>query len=263
MILSEETPMIKSFHIQNYKALRDVTLELTPIHVLIGPNDSGKTSILEALTAYCRMTRFQDTDIFQGRWKGRELVWRGNRNAQVCFGLDFKDETLHVRHNVSCQFSDSGKGTSIPEEKATVFGKPDQEFNDNTAQAHSRLLHSSDFPVLQPLRDALRKLQSYRWIPSHLALPISFDFSTQFGMDPSGFGLAMYLNDTLNYDHRVFGELERRFHTHSRRLAEFACIERRLFKPGKLIILVLRGLGSISSKRRVRTPYLPRRLQTG
>ena len=37
--------MIKQIRIQNYKALRDVTLDLTPIHVLIGPNDSGKTSI--------------------------------------------------------------------------------------------------------------------------------------------------------------------------------------------------------------------------
>jgi AAA15 family ATPase/GTPase len=40
--------MITRFRVRNYKALRDVTLDLTPIHVLIGPNDSGKTSILEA-----------------------------------------------------------------------------------------------------------------------------------------------------------------------------------------------------------------------
>ena len=43
--------MIEKVRIQNYKALRNVTLELTPIHVLIGPNDSGKTSILEAVAA--------------------------------------------------------------------------------------------------------------------------------------------------------------------------------------------------------------------
>ena len=43
--------MITRFRVQNYKALRDVTLDLTPMHVLIGPNDSGKTSVLEALAA--------------------------------------------------------------------------------------------------------------------------------------------------------------------------------------------------------------------
>lgn len=46
--------MIKRLEVQNYKALRDITLDLTPIHVLIGPNDSGKTSALEAITALCR-----------------------------------------------------------------------------------------------------------------------------------------------------------------------------------------------------------------
>lgn len=44
-----------------------------------------------------------------------------------------------------------------------------------------------------------------------LALPVAFDFATQFGMEPSGFGLAMYLNDILANDHEKFGELERRF----------------------------------------------------
>ncbi len=46
--------MITRFQVQNYKALRDVILDLTPMHVLIGPNDAGKTSILEAITALCR-----------------------------------------------------------------------------------------------------------------------------------------------------------------------------------------------------------------
>lgn len=46
--------MMTRFRVQNYKALRDVTLDLTPIHVLIGPNDSGKTSLLESIFVCCR-----------------------------------------------------------------------------------------------------------------------------------------------------------------------------------------------------------------
>jgi predicted ATPase len=41
---------------------------------------------------------------------------------------------------------------------------------------------------------------------------VTFDFSRQFGMEPSGFGLAMYLSDILTGDHKKFGELEQRFH---------------------------------------------------
>lgn len=43
--------MIERIHIENYKCLRDVTVELGDFTVLIGPNDSGKSSFLEALQA--------------------------------------------------------------------------------------------------------------------------------------------------------------------------------------------------------------------
>ena len=41
--------MIDRIHIQNFKCLRDVEVELGAFNVLIGPNDSGKTSFLEAI----------------------------------------------------------------------------------------------------------------------------------------------------------------------------------------------------------------------
>ena len=41
--------MIRSVHIENFRCLRDVTLELEPLTVLVGPNASGKSAILQAL----------------------------------------------------------------------------------------------------------------------------------------------------------------------------------------------------------------------
>jgi len=41
--------MLNRFHIKDYRCLRDVQGELTPLHAFIGPNDSGKSSILRAL----------------------------------------------------------------------------------------------------------------------------------------------------------------------------------------------------------------------
>ena len=40
--------MLKRVHIENFKSLRDVTLDLQPINLLIGPNNSGKTNFLKA-----------------------------------------------------------------------------------------------------------------------------------------------------------------------------------------------------------------------
>jgi hypothetical protein len=41
--------MITRFHVENFKALKDVTLDFpNPIHVLIGPNDSGTGEVKNA-----------------------------------------------------------------------------------------------------------------------------------------------------------------------------------------------------------------------
>src|SRR5262249_50681547 len=42
--------VIRSVHIQNFRCLRDVRLELGPLTVLAGPNASGRGATLRALT---------------------------------------------------------------------------------------------------------------------------------------------------------------------------------------------------------------------
>lgn len=44
-----ERPFIEQLRIQNYGCIRDATFKLTPLHALIGPNDSGKSTALRAL----------------------------------------------------------------------------------------------------------------------------------------------------------------------------------------------------------------------
>jgi energy-coupling factor transporter ATP-binding protein EcfA2 len=44
-----QRPHINTLRVQNYGCLKDVRLELTPLHALIGPNDSGKSTVLMAL----------------------------------------------------------------------------------------------------------------------------------------------------------------------------------------------------------------------
>lgn len=41
--------MLTRAEIKGFKCLRDVSVELGPFNVLIGPNDSGKSSFLQAL----------------------------------------------------------------------------------------------------------------------------------------------------------------------------------------------------------------------
>ena len=88
--------MIKRLRVKNFKALRDIEIELTPIHVLIGPNDSGKTSILDVLAALCRSVDHKLAQAFLGSWKGTELVWGGNSQVPVTIEVDFDDEIKEI-----------------------------------------------------------------------------------------------------------------------------------------------------------------------
>ena len=78
-----EDQMLTRLEFTNYKALKCVTLELTPFHVLIGANDTGKTSILEVITALSRSVDHQLAAAFIGRWSGLGLVHQGMPGLSV------------------------------------------------------------------------------------------------------------------------------------------------------------------------------------
>ena len=104
--------MIERFRIQNFKALRNVELRLTPIHTLIGPNDSGKTSILEALAALSRSVDRHLHEAFEGAWKGRELVFQ-SMDLPVKFEADFGSGE---RYSLAVQFGILDRTARVHEE---------------------------------------------------------------------------------------------------------------------------------------------------
>jgi len=59
---SAVAPLIRRLEVKHFGCLQDVNLELTPLHALIGPNDSGKSTVLRALRTAFRLAggNFQD-----------------------------------------------------------------------------------------------------------------------------------------------------------------------------------------------------------
>ncbi|MBC8040018.1 MAG: AAA family ATPase, partial [Opitutaceae bacterium] len=49
--------MIASVAFRNFKALRSTSLALSPFNLVIGPNGSGKTSLIQALLQLHRLAR--------------------------------------------------------------------------------------------------------------------------------------------------------------------------------------------------------------
>ncbi len=213
--------MITKFRVQNYKALRDVTLNLTPMHLLIGPNDSGKTSILEAIAALCRSVDNDFSHSFLGPWSGDELVWNQSTEPVVEFEADGDGELGKLHYDVSVRFQ-KGRQAVLFNEHVHVNWS-DQLMNvQNVAQRYSKVCHharqnfrtgesdSSD-ELAKAVHEMLSGVQAYRWVPNHLALPNAPDSQRRFRMEASGFGLALCLDDILGYDRNRFNELENRF----------------------------------------------------
>jgi predicted ATPase len=214
--------MIKRFHVENYKALRDLTVELTPVHVLIGPNDSGKTSVLEALAALSRSADRGLAESFVGTWTGRQLVWRGEADHPVHLSVVVQTGQTSVDYGLEVSFGETGRSIERNSEwmaspaGGESYTLPRHIFASNNVTALARLDQIAErlgdhLALARQVREAIRGVHYYRWNPRFLALPAAPDAKRQFQMDSAGFGLALVLDDILGYDRERFTALERRF----------------------------------------------------
>lgn len=210
--------MIRQIHIQNYKALRDVTLDLTPFHVLIGPNDSGKTSILEAVAALCRSVDQPSERWFSGNWQGYDLVWHGNDpKVPVQISAEVADaDARNVgpgQYILSCTFQPRLK-SCLPQISLRAPGKKAVDLTTLPA----KVAELSNSPATTSQKSAVAWAQSalggvgyYRFNPRSLELPVAFEQLSSVQMDASGFGLAICLEDMLGTQRSNYIALEERF----------------------------------------------------
>ena len=96
--------MLERIRVQNFKAIADAELELTPLHLLIGPNDSGKTSFLEAIAALSRSLDHPIDRTFLGRWRGRQLVHSGSIEPVVEFEGGLTGNMGTGVYHLQCEF---------------------------------------------------------------------------------------------------------------------------------------------------------------
>ncbi len=212
--------MITKFQVRNFKALRDVTLDLTPVHVLIGPNDTGKTSILQAIEALCRSVDHPLSHAFTGSWEGNALVWRGNPKLTIAMTASISNKGVPFDYELDCRFAPNGEQVTVWLETCTLpqrtkpmeFGDKDHEQSGvYLACFAGQITSDRHWRYVTAVSDALTGVQYYRWIPSLLALPVAPDSQVRYRMAPSGFGLARCLDDILGYDRERFSALEKRF----------------------------------------------------
>ncbi len=200
--------------------MRDVALELTPVHVLIGPNDSGKTSILEAVAALCRSADHELPQAFVGAWEGASLVWNRDAERLVTLAATVADTEGEFDYSLIVQFATMGRRGTVkrewfrtePEAPKIDLIPPGRAVSAVHLSTHNPGVVPEDKrPFALRVFDALAGVHYYRWTPSHLALPVAPDSKRRFRMEASGFGLALCLDDILGFDRDRFIALEQRF----------------------------------------------------
>ena len=210
--------MIERIRIQNYKAIRDVDVELGRINVLVGPNDSGKTSFLEAVGAMCRSVDVPLTQAFVGAWNGVNLVRNQLSGAHVSVAVDLTGGPERLHYGWECKFVPWTRDARRVAEwwsRSDLVARQVLQGRDLDVTGVMHVVRGLVCDELPPgdavaIAHHLRPSASYRLEPTMLALPVAPDSSRRFSMDPSGFGLALCLDDILGYDRVAFAAIEQR-----------------------------------------------------
>jgi len=213
---------LSRFGVKNYKCLGDIDIPLTPIHVLIGENDAGKTSLLEAMAAYCATYEKDLAEIFPGAWSDRELVNYASSVAHVYFQAEWTvvqpDEIdaqcSKYRHSFGVDFAaaqDARKCTDLGGWFETDGRRrcphslkgPPSVFTDEERQVRD--------DAYRVIARGRKPAHLYRLDAKVMAVPAGIDPQRRFKLDPDGFGLATLLMDILGYDADLFLHLRREF----------------------------------------------------
>ncbi len=220
---------LSRFGVRNYKCLGDIDIPLTPIHVLIGQNDCGKTSLLEAMEAFFATSDKAVSDIFPRPWMGRDLVRHANAEPQIdlsgCWerhpSEDVREHFRCLRYSISLRFAAAESACSVTDEQTIV----DDSVQTQTPTAghltsvfswkrdpKSRTPRQSDgCEALMAVAEVLVPAQKYALNAKQMALPAAFDSDRKFRLDSDGFGLATLLDDIVSFDPSVFLDMREEF----------------------------------------------------
>ena len=89
--------MLHSIKIKNYRSLKNIELELTPLTVLIGPNASGKSNLLDIFSLFSEAAYGVLGNALNKRGGFSNLVYRSQMQKEISFQFDFSFSESEIK----------------------------------------------------------------------------------------------------------------------------------------------------------------------
>jgi predicted ATPase len=200
--------MIKHIHIENFKCFKNFDLDLGPFNVLVGPNDSGKSTLLEAMQIFQAVCSHYPKD-------NRALINSGlPAFSDTAFTHGNEKSGIEI-HLTSLFESDS-------DNVAVLTYNKDERGPESSARVEllrGGEIDAEDRSVYNWAETFIGELRSYRLEPSQLRKdswkfnpPTHHDSSWLEAMGTSGLGFPTFLHDFLMNNRHRFFEMEKRFY---------------------------------------------------
>jgi len=82
--------VLEGIRIKNFKSIKDAEIKLSQINVLVGPNGSGKTNLVDALLLLKRIYGDHEKNPFSYWWGYPNVVYGNREDDSISMELDFK-----------------------------------------------------------------------------------------------------------------------------------------------------------------------------
>ncbi len=192
--------MLTKLSVRNYKSLEDVTIPLRPLTVFVGPNNAGKSNILDCLLFLQELLELGAPSV-SSRGGFRYLVWGGDVKRQIEIELEANIfDSLDREHEVTYRVEIAGGPAVYSISKELCSARRDGEerrllefpieqgqvgvWDERAGQISrwgssevGRRLSLSDckdpvrYPILSALAQAMHNWAFYNFIPSRMAQP--------------------------------------------------------------------------------------------
>jgi predicted ATPase len=154
--------MIKRLQIKNYKSLKNLDLELGKRNLLVGPNMSGKSNLIDCLKFLSHICILGVTQAFLNRGGFREVAWKGKDKGSISFGLTIEQERgIEEQKIYQYEISIAGSPTgliSVEREYLTVKVAEKVSTLIDLRNGQGKITHSDGslaFNIADPSRSAL------------------------------------------------------------------------------------------------------------